>query len=59
MTQLDRMKIAVETKLTLSTVTKWDKGGRVSSSSAESIVRACDKLGIDLSTRVAVVVNGN
>lgn len=42
----ERMLLATETSMSLSTVYKWDKGGKVYDSTAASLEKAAEKLGL-------------
>ena len=46
MKQRDRMRLSIETSVSLSTITKWDKGEKVSEATEKSLRRAMSALGI-------------
>jgi hypothetical protein len=46
MKQTDRMKLALETGISLSTVSNWDKGKGVSESMDRALMKACSELGL-------------
>jgi DNA-binding transcriptional regulator YiaG len=46
MKQTDRMRLALETGISLSTVAKWDKGDGVSESMDRALLKASSELGM-------------
>lgn len=46
MKQIDRMRLSLETGISLSTVTKWSKGVRVTEGNDRALLAAAEALGI-------------